>query len=178
METTEYDKLEQNFQMLWTVQYVGCKDKWTHQSPLSPQKHDSGDRVPTVLWAAACLPGAEAMVGCVYRLPVRGHADDWCVRMHFAGRSRKRQSKTLSHRNLLKTYVIFNHVYIRCSFSVCVWVFIIMAGSLKPNFLNFPNKVNRVFVRFSWVQTAVEYSQYLMSWISKGVLYLPKLALQ
>ncbi|EDL99473.1 leucine rich repeat containing 8 family, member C [Rattus norvegicus] len=47
------------------------------------KKHDSSDRVPAVLRAAACLPGAEAVVGCVHGLPLGGHADDRGVWMYF-----------------------------------------------------------------------------------------------
>lgn len=74
------------FRMMVTMEYAVQEDHLIHEWSLLSQKHDSGDRIPTVLGAAACLPGAEAVVGRVYRLPFGGHADDRCVRMYFTGR--------------------------------------------------------------------------------------------
>lgn len=51
------------------------------------QEDDSRDGVPAVLGAAAGVPGAEALVGCVHRLPLGGHADDRSVRLHPAGKT-------------------------------------------------------------------------------------------
>lgn len=65
---------------------VMARGKLIHQCSLLSQNHDSRDGVPAVLRAAACLPGAEAMVGCVHGLPLGGHADDRSVRMYFAGK--------------------------------------------------------------------------------------------
>ncbi|MGH0136763.1 UNVERIFIED_CONTAM: hypothetical protein FKN15_070936 [Acipenser sinensis] len=45
---------------------------------------DSSHRVPAVLRAAASIPSAEAMVGCLYRLPFSSHAHDRSVWVHFA----------------------------------------------------------------------------------------------
>lgn len=56
------------------------------QRSVLSQKHDSSDRVPAVLRAAACLPGAEAVVGCVHGLPLGGHADDRGVWMYFTSK--------------------------------------------------------------------------------------------
>lgn len=49
------------------------------------QEYDSSDRIPAVHGTAASVPGSEAMVGCVHRLPLCGHAHDRCVWMHSAG---------------------------------------------------------------------------------------------
>lgn len=65
---------------------VISREMLIHQCSLLSQNHDSRDGVPAVLRAAARLPGAEAVVGCVHGLPLGGHADDRSVRMYFAGK--------------------------------------------------------------------------------------------
>lgn len=107
--------VEAAFQMLLLMQFTVHDDKLIHWQPFLSQKHDSGDRIPAVLWAAACLPGAEAMVGRVHRLPVGGYADDRCVRVYFTGRCLDSchsgsESKTLSYWNLLKELAVWFYI--------------------------------------------------------------------
>lgn len=65
---------------------VGAAGDWAGLAVL--QDNDSCDRVPAVLGAAAGVPGAEALVGCVHRLSLGGHADDRRVRVHLTGKSK------------------------------------------------------------------------------------------
>lgn len=48
--------------------------------------HDSCYGIPAILWAAASVQSAEAVVGCVHRLSVCHHAHDWCLWLHPSGR--------------------------------------------------------------------------------------------
>lgn len=112
-------RVEAASRMLLTMEYVVPADQWVHQQSLLSQKHDSRDRVPAVLWAATCLPGAEAVVGCVHRLPLRGHADDRGVWLYFTGRcldSCQVEPQQDDHWNPYKSWLgDFHQVTVSCS---------------------------------------------------------------
>lgn len=67
------------------------------------QDNDSRDRVSAVLGAAAGVPGAEALVGCVHRLSLRRHADDRCVWVHVTGKLNGREASGYSRACWQKT---------------------------------------------------------------------------
>lgn len=77
---------EKVFSLAHTAWGVRAAGDWAGLALL--QDDDSCDRVPAVLGAAAGVPGAEALVGCVHGLSLGGHADDRSVWVHVTGKSK------------------------------------------------------------------------------------------
>lgn len=69
----------------FNIPLCGSRVTRVHSSIFPRRHHDSCDGIPAILWAAASVQGAEAVVGCVHWLSVCHHAHDWCLRLHPSG---------------------------------------------------------------------------------------------